>query len=394
MRINLKPAKRIAIFTLSFLLIICMCFCISHMIAEAAKEPYKIGAIFSITGPASWLGGPERNTAQMIADRVNAEGGINGHPIELIIYDTEGDETKSVLNTKKLIEKDKVLAIIGPSRSGSSLAIIDIIEEAGVPNISCAASAKIVNPVSERKWIFKTSQSDSFCAESMFEYMLSKGITKVAILTVSSGFGDSGRIELLDAAKEMGITILSDERYGAKDTDMTAQLTKIKGTDAQAIVNWSIGPTQVIVTKNVHQLEIKIPLFQSNRFGSTKNIEQAGDAAEGIFAPIGRLLVADLLPDYHYQKKILTDYSKTYKDKFGSEASTFGGHAYDAMHIIIEALKMVGPDRVKIRDYIENMRGFVGTAGLFNFSAFDHNGLSRESFEILTVKNGRFVIAE
>ncbi|UCG70946.1 MAG: ABC transporter substrate-binding protein, partial [Thermoplasmata archaeon] len=263
-----------------FLVIVCFGICrVSH-----AAEPYKIGAIFSITGPASWLGEPERNTAKMIVDKVNAAGGINGHPIELIVYDTEGDETKAVLNAKKLIEKDKVLAIIGPSRSGSSLAIIPTIEEAKVPNISCAASAKIVQPVEERKWIFKTPQSDILCAEAMFEYMLKQGITKVAIITVSSGFGDSGKQALMDAAVQKEIQIVAKESYSGKDTDMTAQLTKIKGTDAQAIVNWSIGPTQVIVTKNVHQLGIKIPLFQSHGFGSTKNIEQAGEAAEGVLA--------------------------------------------------------------------------------------------------------------
>ncbi|MGA1865220.1 MAG: ABC transporter substrate-binding protein [bacterium] len=373
--------------------LVIVCFGISR-VSHAAREPYKIGAIFSITGPASWLGEPERNTAKMIADKVNAEGGINGHPIELIIYDTEGDETKSVLNAKKLIEKDNVLAIIGPSRSGSSLAIIPTIEEAMVPNISCAASAQIVQPIQERKWVFKTPQSDILCAEAMFDYMLKKGITKIAIITVSDGFGDSGKQALLDAAVKKEIQIVAKEGYGNKDTDMTAQLTKIKGTDAQAIVNWSIGPTQVIVTKNVHQLGIKIPLFQSHGFGSTKNIEQAGEAAEGVLAPIGRLLVADLLPDYHYQKALLMNYKKEYESKFGGEVSTFGGHAYDAMYMLINALKEVGPDRAKIRDYIENMRGFPGTAGLFNFSPLDHNGLSSEAFEVLTVKNGKFVIAD
>ncbi|MGA1867164.1 MAG: ABC transporter substrate-binding protein [bacterium] len=361
-------------------------------VCNAKKDSYKIGAIFSVTGPASWLGEPERNTAQMIVDKVNAAGGVNGHPLELVVYDTEGDETKAVLNTKKLIEKDNVLAIIGPSRSGSSMAIIPTIEKAQVLNISCAAAAAIVQPV--KKWVFKTPQSDAFCAEAMYEFMKKKGITKIAIISVSSGFGDNGRKELLKAAEKMGMKVVADERYGGKDTDMTAQLTKIKGTDAQAIINWSIGPTQVIVTKNVHQLGIKIPLFQSHGFGNTKNIEQAGDAAEGVMAPIGRLLVADLLPDYHYHKKVLMDYKTEYEKKFKAEASTFGGHAYDALYMIIAALKEVGPDRAKIRDYIENMKGFLGTADIFNFSPEDHNGLTKDSFSVLVVKNQRFMIAD
>ncbi|MGA1794732.1 MAG: ABC transporter substrate-binding protein [bacterium] len=359
---------------------------------RAEKEPYTIGAIFSVTGPASWLGEPERNTAQMIADKVNGTGGINGHPLKLIVYDTEGDETKSVLNAKKLIERDHVLAIIGPSRSGSSLAVIPVVEEAGVPNISCAASAKITEPI--KRWVFKVAQSDSFCAEKMFDYMLKKGITKVAIITVSDGYGDSGRIELQKAAKNMGITIVADERYSNKDTDMTAQLTKIKGTDAQAIVNWSIGPTQVIITKNVHQLGFKIPLFQSSGFGSTKNIDQAGPAASGVLVPVGRILVADLLPEDHYQKKVLMEYKREYEERFGSEVSTFGGHAYDAMYILVEALKAVGPDRTKIRDYIENLQGFMGIADVYRFSPDDHCGLTKDAFEMLQVRNGSFALAE
>lgn len=360
--------------------------------AEVTKEPYKIGAVFAITGPASWLGEPERDTAMMLADQLNAAGGINGHPLELIVYDTVGDETKTSLAVKKLIEKDNVLAIIGPSRSGSTLSIIPVVEEAQIPLISCAATIKIVEPV--KKWVFKTPQSDTFCAEKMFKYMQEKGITKAAIITVSNGFGDGGRAELKKAAPKYGITIVADERYGGKDTDMTAQLTKIKGTDAQAIVNWSIGPSQVIVTKNVQQLAIKIPLFQSHGFGNTLNIRQAGDAAEGVIAPIGRLLVADVLPDDHPQKAVLTQYKKDYESKFGKEVSTFGGHAWDAFNLVVEALKTVGPDKAKIRDHIENKKNFVGTGGVFNFSPEDHNGLTIDAFEVLQVKNGKFVVAE
>jgi branched-chain amino acid transport system substrate-binding protein len=385
----MKTNIKIQSYILILLIVACFFLC---RVGEAAKEPYKIGAIFSVTGPASWLGEPERNTAKMIADKINAEGGVNGHPLKLIVYDTEGDETKSVLNAKKLIEKDQVLAIIGPSRSGSSLAIIPTIEEAGVPNISCAASAKITEPV--KKWVFKVAQSDSFCAEKMFEYMLRKGITKVAIITVSSGYGDSGRLELRKAAEKMGISIVADERYSGKDTDMTAQLTKIKASDAQAIINWSIGPTQVIITKNARQLGLKIPLFQSSGFGSTKNIEQAGKSAKGVMVPVGRILVAEQLPDSHYQKKVLMDYKSAYRSNFKTEASTFGGHAYDAMYIVIDALKAVGPDRAKIRDYIENSKGFVGIADIYKFSPDDHCGLTKDAFEMLRVENGRFVIAD
>jgi len=358
--------------------------------ASARKEPYKVGAIFAITGPAAWLGTPERNTVKMIEEQINMSGGINGHPLEIIIEDTVGDPTRAVTAVKKLITKDKVLAIVGPSRSGTTLAVIPIVEEAKVPLVSCAAAEAIVIPV--KTWVFKTPQKDSDAAVRIYEYIKKQGISKIAIITGTTGFGDQGRKQLKKLAPEFGITIVADETYGPKDTDMTAQLTKIKASEAQAVVNWSIVPGQVIVAKNMRQLGMKIPLFQSHGFGNIKYAQMAGEAGEGIIFPCGRLLCVDTLPDNHPQKEVLAKYKREYEAKYNEDVSTFGGHAWDALQMIIAALKVVGPDRTKIRDYIENTKNFVGTGGIFNFSPEDHNGLTKEGFEMLTVKNGKFVM--
>lgn len=358
--------------------------------ASAKKEPYKVGAVFAITGPAAWLGTPERNTVKMIEEQINMSGGINGHPLEIIVEDTVGDPTRAVTAVKKLITRDKVLAIVGPSRSGTTLAVIPIVEEAKVPLVSCAAAEAIVVPV--KAWVFKTPQKDSDAAVRIYECMKERGISKIAIITGTTGFGDQGRKQLKKLAPEFGITIVADETYGPKDTDMTAQLTKIKASEAQAVVNWSIVAGQVIVAKNMRQLGMKIPLFQSHGFGNIKYAQMAGEAGEGIIFPCGRLLCVDTLPDNHPQKKVLAKYKKEYEAKYNEDVSTFGGHAWDALQIIIAALKAVGPDRAKIRDYIENTKNFVGTGGIFNFSPEDHNGLNKEAFEMLTVKNRKFVM--
>jgi branched-chain amino acid transport system substrate-binding protein len=218
------------------------------------KEPYKVGAVFSVTGRTSFLGEPEKKTAVMIAEAINKVGGINGHPLELVIYDDESDETKAVLAVKRLLKKDKVPVIIGPSLSGNTLAVVKIMNDAKVPLVSAAASNKIVTPVVDRKWIFKVPQSDTHAVEKVYDHLLKNGINKIAIMSVSTGFGASGREELLRLAPQVGIEIVADERYGPKDTDITAQLTRIRGTDAQAIVNWSVGPTQVLAVKNWHDL--------------------------------------------------------------------------------------------------------------------------------------------
>ena len=370
------------------------CFILfSHASTSYCKEPYKIGAIFSVTGAASFLGEPEKNTVLMLVDQINKAGGINGHPLEVIIEDSKSDETQAVLAAKKLLEKDKVLAIIGPSTTGESMALVPIMTQAQTPLISAAAGANITQPVKERYWIFKTAQYDTSAVEAIYTYMKKKGIKKVGIITITTGFGDAGRKALLEIAPKFGISIVADERYGPKDTDMTTQLVKIKSAGAQAVINWSVGPGQVIVTKNWSALKMGIPLFQSHGWGSKKNLELAGNAAEGVIAPLGRLVVWDKLPDKHPQKAILKKYATDYEARYKSEPGHFAGHAYDALMMITNALKNVGPDKKKIRDYIENkIKKWPGTGGIFNMSQSDHCGLDMSAFEMVIVKNGRWEI--
>ena len=358
------------------------------------KEPYKVGAVFSVTGRTSFLGEPEKKTAVMIAEAINKVGGINGHPLELVIYDDESDETKCVLAVKRLLKKDKVPVIIGPSLSGNTLAVVKVVNDAKVPLVSCAASNKIVTPVVDRKWVFKVPQSDTHAVEKIYDYLLKNGINKIAIMSVSTGFGASGREELLRLAPEVGIEILADERYGPKDTDITAQLTRIRGTDAQAIVNWSVGPTQVLAVKNWHDLGMtSMPFYQSHGFGSRQNIELAAGAAEGVFCPLGRVNIPDLVPADNPQKKVIEIYNKAYQEKYNEPLSSFGGHGWDALNLVIDALKAVGPDSAKIRDYIETRTNFIGQHGVFNFSPTDHNGLTKEAFEMVVVKDGDWALA-
>jgi branched-chain amino acid transport system substrate-binding protein len=358
------------------------------------KEPYKVGAVFSVTGRTSFLGEPEKKTVEMIAEAINKVGGINGHPLELIIYDDESDETKCVLAVKRLLKKDKVPVIIGPSLSGNTLAVVKVMNDAKVPLVSCAASNKIVTPVVDRKWIFKVPQSDTHAVEKIYDYILKKGINKIAVMSVSTGFGASGREELLRLAPQVGIKIVADERYGPKDTDITAQLTRIRGTDAQAIVNWSVGPTQVLAVKNWHDLGMtNIPFYQSHGFGSRKNIKLAAGAAEGVFCPLGRVNIPELVPADHPQKKVIMLYNQAYQEKYNEPLSSFGGHGWDALNLVIDALRAVGPDSAKIRDYIETRTNFIGQHGVFNFSPTDHNGLTKEAFEMVVVKDGDWALA-
>ena len=345
-----------------------------------------------MTGPASFLGAPEEKTVQMLVEKINASGGINGRKLELVVKDTGSLPEKADSFAKQLIEEEKVVAIIGPSTSGETMKIKALCEENKVPLVSCAAAEDIVNPVG--KYVFKVPQKDSQAVTWIYRTMKDKGITNIAIVTSTEGFGMAGKKQLEDLAKVEGITILANEVYDKAATDLTDVLTKVKGNSSvQAVVNWSIVPAQSIVAKNMKQLGLNVPLFQSHGFGNLKYVQQAGVAAEGILFPASRLLVVEDLPDSHPQKQVLATYKKDYEARYKEDVSTFGGHAYDALMVVVEALKKAGtPDRDKVRDAIENLQGFVGTAGVFNYSPTDHTGLDLNAFEMLTVKDGKFAL--
>jgi len=382
-----------AAFTFALAMVIC---------AQAAdKKPLKVGAIFSVTGPASWLGDPEKKTVLQIEESVNKAGGVNGFPLKVLVEDDEAQEPKAVNAAEKLISKENVLAIIGPSLSGTSLAIKPICEKAKIPLVSCAAAEAIVTPVEESVFVFKTPQLDSHVAVRIMEQIKKMGIKKIGLITDTAAFGQQGRKQLQHYAKEMGVEVVADETFGPKDTDMTAQLKKIESAGAGAVVGWSIFPAQSIIPKNLKQLGGKIPLFLSHGFGNPKYIQAAGDAAVGIIFPAGRLLVADVLPDDNFQKKLLMEYKTMYEKQYGPPVSTFGGHAYDALWLVINAIKAkkVTPDmdlaqaRKLIRDALEETKDWVGTAGKFNMSPKDHTGLDKDgSLELLYVDTGGKII--
>jgi len=354
--------------------------------AVFAAPSVKIGALFSVSGPASFLGEPERNTAEMMVAEINKAGGIKGRKLELIVYDTQGDATKAVQAANKLIKDDKVVAIIGPSTTGDSMAVIPVVEKAEIPLISCAAGIKITDPV--KKWVFKTAQNDVLAVMKIYKNLQKQKINKIAILTVSDGFGSSGREQLKLQAKEFDIKIISDETYSPSDKDMTVQLTKIRQSEAQAIVCWGTNPGPAIVARNAKQLGIKIPLYMSHGVSSKKFIELAGVGAEGIILPSGRVIVADQLSQSDPQKKALMNYVNKYREHYKVEGDHFGGHAYDAIMLLTKAMELAGFSPAAIRDQLEKTKKVAGIGGTFSFSPQDHAGLNSDAFVLVQVEKG------
>jgi branched-chain amino acid transport system substrate-binding protein len=366
---------------------------IAVVVAPAlAAETIKIGAILAVTGPASFLGAPEARTLEMLTGELNAKGGIGGKKIQLIIKDSGASPEKSISFAKQLIEEEKVFAIIGPSTSGETMAIKNIAEENKTILLSCAAAEVIVNPLA--KYVFKVAPSDRYAVEKIYHQMKKMGISRIGVLSSNTGFGKAGKEQLEKYAVEHGITIALSEVYDKTATDLTAEVTKLKAANIQAIVNWSIEPAQAILIKNARQIGLTVPIFQSHGFANIQYARAAGVAAEGVIFPASRIVVAGLLPDKHPQKPVVLSYKNAYESKFKEDVSTFGGHGYDALMLLTKAIQTAGTDREKVRSAIENLKGFVGTAGTFNLSPTDHNGLDIDAFAMLTVKNGKFALLE
>jgi branched-chain amino acid transport system substrate-binding protein len=268
-----------------------------------------------------------------------------------------------------------------------------IVEKAQVPLISCAASVKITTPV--KSWVFKTPQTDVMAVAKIYDYIKGQGVKKIAILTVSNAFGDSGRQQLLEQSADYGYEIVADESFGPQDTDMTPQLTKIRALKPQAIICWGTNPGPAVIAKNMRQLGIKIPLYQSHGVASKKFIELAGEAADGIILPTGKILVAGDLADSDPQKQILQKYIADYEAKYKVAVSGFGGYVWDGLQILAQALEKAGDDRAKIRDEVEKIDGYVGISGIFRFSPQDHNGLDKdEAFVMVKIAEGDWQIIQ
>jgi branched-chain amino acid transport system substrate-binding protein len=358
---------------------------------EAAAQ-IKIGAVLSVTGPASFLGDPEKKTLEMYVEDINAKGGVNGQKLQLIIYDDGGDANAARTFATRLIEEDKVAAMVGGSTTGATLAMIPVFEEAQTPFISLAGAIQIIQPV--RKWVFKTPHTDKMACEKIYADLKRRKLTNIALISGTDAFGKSMRDQCVAVASQNGITIEHEETYGPRDSDMTPQLTNIRNKPAvKAVVNPGFGQGPAIVTRNYRQLGISVPLYQSHGVASKQFIDLAGAAADGVRLPAAALLVANKLPDSDPQKKVVVDYTRKYQEKTGQPVSTFGGHAYDGLMILVQAMtRAKSADKAKVRDEIEKTKGYVGTGGIVTMSPTDHMGLDLSAFRILEIKAGDWTL--
>lgn len=362
--------------------------------ASPALAEIRIGSSLSVTGPASFLGDPELKTLEMLVDQINAEGGINGEEVRLIHYDDAGDANRARTFATRLVEDDEVVAVIGGSTTGTTMAMVPVYQDEEIPFISLAGAVVIIDPVKE--YVFKTPHTDRMACEKIFADIQARGLSKVGMISGQGGFGKSMREQCLDVVGEYGIEVVADETYGPDDADMTVQLTRIRNTEGvEAVVVAGFGQGPAIVTRNYAQLGIDLPMYQSHGVASDAFIELAGEAAEGVRLPGTALLIADILPEGDPQREVVQAYKAAYEERYGQEPSTFAGYAYDAFQLLVNAIEEAGStDPNAIRDALEATSGYVGVTGEFNMSPEDHMGLDLSAFRMLEIRDGEWVLVE
>ncbi|ADU51915.1 Extracellular ligand-binding receptor [Thermaerobacter marianensis DSM 12885] len=367
-----------------------------------AGTPIKIGVVVSITGNASSLGEPERNTVELFKDEFSE---IGGYPVQWIVRDDASDPTQSVVQVNRLIAEEGVAAVVCCTTTPSSMAILEPVQQQQVPNISLAAGAQIVTPASERKWVFKTPQNDALMVGVLVDHMVASGIKRVAFLGFNDAYGDGGRKAFREVASQKGIEITAEESFARTDRDVSGQISRMRATNPDAYLIWAIPPGANVAQQNMKDMNITAPIYQSHGVANRNFLELGGTAVEGTLLPAGKLLVAEDLPDSDPQKEILLAYKRRYEERYGEgSANTFGGHAYDAMLILREAIQRaveagtnpsdLAAFRSALRDAIEQTRELVGISGIFTYSPEDHHGLDRRAAVMIKVENNDWALAD
>jgi branched-chain amino acid transport system substrate-binding protein len=361
---------------------------------SSSEEPIKIGAILSLTGTYAGLGEPEKNLLEMEVKKINDAGGINGRPVELIIEDDATDEAQAVASASRLIEQENVVAILGATGTGQTMAVRGEVQRAGIPQVSMAGGTVITEPVDPL--VFATPWSNTIVVPFTLDYLKSQGITKIGLITDSGGFGKDGQAVFKAEAPKAGVEIVADETLNPGDTDMTAQLTKIKNSDAQAVVMWTAGKEAAIIAKNAQDLGIDLPVYGSHGIARREFIDGAGEAANGVKFAAGKILVPEAYGEGTEAYTVATGFVDEYTEAYGEEPNTFAGHAYDALYLVVEAARRIDGEVTPeaLRDELEKTAGFVGIGGTFNLSPEDHNGMTQDDLTMYEISGGDWTLAQ
>jgi len=361
-----------------------------------ASAQVKVGVTIASTGPAASLGIPERNTVALLPTEVA------GQKIEWIVLDDATDTTQAVKNSRKLVSDDKVDVLVGTSITPGSLAMVDVAAEAKIPMISVAASAKIVEPVDDkRRWVFKTPQNDALMASALADAMAKSKVKTLGFIGFADAYGDGWLDVMRSAVKGKGIEIVAVEKYGRTDTSVTGQVLKLVSAKPDAILIAGAGTPSALPQKELRARNYQGTIYQTHGAANNDVLRVCGADCDGMLLPAGPLLVAAQLPDSNAVKKSALAYTQAYEGKYGAgTTNTFGGHMWDAGQLIVTAIPVAlksgakpgTPEfRAALRDALEGIKNLPASQGVFNMSPTDHAGFDDRSRVMVKVEKGKWV---
>jgi len=357
--------------------------------AGPSGDPIVVGAILSLSGAASFFGEAQRAALLMLEEEINNVG-VLGRPIKLVIEDDQTNSTEAVTAVNKLLQQDEVVAVLGPSTSGSTLAVKPIMNAAGIPLLSMGSSNMITEPPMD--WVWRVPPSDALGVAAVLGYIQNAMmLTKIAVL--HDGWGAAGLADIENLADDFGLEIVATESYATDDSDLTAQLTSIKAANPDVVVVWGLNPGPAVAAKNMKQLGMTQPFVGSHAIANETFIDLAGDAAEGAILPAGWLLVPHLLTD-PAQKAVVDQFVAEFTAATGDPPTTFAGHAFGALTLLLDAINRAGStDAAAIQKALNETAGVITPDGVYNYSPTDHGGLTPDDLAVVMVQNGTWVLA-
>jgi len=381
------------IFIVAFLLLFCLVVDHQSPIAEAAgKEPYIIGAVLPLTGPISWLGGLADEGTKLKVEMINKAGGVNGHPLKLITYDSQSKPEEANMVAQRLITRDQVVAIIGDGSVPIAAPVFALGNQKKIPVFFACGYAI---DTQKEPFSFNQSHPTEFAVARPFKYFKEKGMTKVAFLMVVGSLGELGSKIGNKVAKEYGITVVGEEKFEAQATDVTPQLTKLRGLKPDVIFSFTTGEAAAMIARNMAQLNMTIPLLVSHGNASPGFLKMVGDLPTMVIVPSGKITVVDQIPGSDRAKKVLQAFNKLYIERFKAPATYYAGQSADGVALIAEGLRIAkSGDPMKVRDALEGIKNFVGNNGVFNMSPKDHQGTRLDDMVNITIKDGKWQLLQ
>ncbi|OFW55981.1 MAG: hypothetical protein A2W01_04425 [Candidatus Solincola sediminis] len=358
------------------------------------KEPIKIGVVLSESGSNQPLGAPEKKAIELFEERINESGGIGGHDVEVIIKDDASDASKAQQAAVELIEQEDVVALIGSSGTGPTISMKQEATKNEIPQVCMAAGANIMD--GDFTWIFRTPPTATEAGRKVLAYIEKVlNLKRIALLYDTNPFGTDGKAVIEGNAGEYGLQVVASEGYKTDESEsgMDTHLTNVQTSNPDLVLVWGTNPGPAIIAKRMKDKGMSQPYIGSHGIANQSFIKLAGDAANGVVFPGGKLLIyKEVLDPSSAEYKAIDEFATAYMDRYGEKVDTFAGHGWDAMLIITEALKRAGADatRSELRDAIEETQGVVGSAGIFNYTASDHNGLTPDDLVMVDIANGQW----